>query len=277
MNPTEKEPKHLTDYRLEDFERPSVTTDVAAFSLRTQKNAEYRLAPEPKLCLLLIRRAEPPFKDCWALPGGFIRKGETVEECAFRELEEETRLVPESMMWINTFSTPGRDPRGWVISNAFVSVSCEEDVKVAGASDAADAKWFEIEREYDDEGNLILLLEGEGIKLSARLKEEKSKTGTKRFSEIENKGLSFDHALIIAEALETLRSKADNIGTIFAFLPEKFTLSMLQKVQETLMGVSHLTPNFRRKVAEFVEETDEYTEGAGHRPARLFRKKVKWE
>lgn len=259
-------------YSLSDYERPSVTTDVAAFSLRTEKKEEYRLSPEPKLCVLLIRRGVEPFKDSWALPGGFMKKGETVEECAYRELEEETNLIPQAMLWVNTFSKPGRDPRGWVISNAFASISCEENAKIIGSSDAKDAKWFDV-RLTEEEGVHLLELEYGEIFISAKLKKIKDRTGRVYFEITENNGISFDHASIIAEAMETLKREAENIETVFCFLPEKFTLTTLQRLQETLMGITHLTPNFRRKVSDLVEETDEYTEGAGHRPARLFKKK----
>lgn len=263
----------LANYSIEKYERPSVTTDIAAFSLKTEKSTEYRLSPVQKLCILLIKRGKQPFKDCWALPGGFLQKDETVEECAFRELKEETNLVPEAMLRINTFSEPGRDPRGWIISNAFASVSCEEDVKIASGDDAADAKWFNVSLDKREGDEYMLNLCCEEIKIHAKLEKKSSKVGGFRFEIKENCGLSFDHAAIIAEALEILKKEATDIEFVFSFLPKKFTLSMLQHVQETLMGISHLTPNFRRKIAEFVEETDEYTEGVGHRPARLFKKK----
>lgn len=267
----------LADYSIEDFDRPSVAVDIAAFSLRTMKSTEYRLAPEPALCLLLIRRGIAPFKDCWALPGGFLKRDESIEDCAFRELEEETNLVPESMIWVDTFSTPGRDPRGWIISNAFASISCEEDAKITGSTDAAEACWFNVNFKDTGNGKYILELEYDDIKLSAKLKEGKTRTGKKCFTAEENNDISFDHASIIAQALETLKNEADNIETVFSFLPEKFTLSMLQKVQETLMGITLLTPNFRRKIAELVEETEEYTEGAGHRPAKLYKRRTNQE
>lgn len=201
-----------------------------------------------------------------------MKKGETVEECAYRELEEETNLIPQAMLWVNTFSKPGRDPRGWVISNAFASISCEENAKIIGSSDAKDAKWFDV-RLTEEEGVHLLELEYGEIFISAKLKKIKDRTGRVYFEITENNGISFDHASIIAEAMETLKREAENIETVFCFLPEKFTLTTLQRLQETLMGITHLTPNFRRKVSDLVEETDEYTEGAGHRPARLFKKK----
>ncbi len=86
-------------------------------------------------------------------------------------------------------------------------------------------------------------------------------------------GIAFDHAKIIAKALTALRTAARDFEMIFDFLPEKFTLTELQNVQETVMNISVLPANFRRKIAGYVEETDEYTQGAGHRPAKLYRRK----
>ena len=70
-----------------------------------------------------------------------------------------------------------------------------------------------------------------------------------------------------------LRNDAKNFDVVFDFLPEKFTLSALQRVQETIMNISILPANFRRKISAYVIETDEYTQGAGHRPAKLYKRK----
>ena len=85
--------------------------------------------------------------------------------------------------------------------------------------------------------------------------------------------MAFDHARIIAEAVCLLRKYAQDFNTIFDFLPEKFTLNEVQKVQETILDISILPANFRRKINDYVIETEEYTQGAGHRPARLFKRK----
>lgn len=267
------EQQFLQGYSLEQYDRPSVTADIAAFSLRTVKQEAYRSSPELKLCVLLIRRGEHPFQDQWALPGGFLQRGESIDECAFRELQEETGLRPVSMLLVDTFSQPGRDPRGWIISHAYASVTAEEDAKIIGGSDAADARWFEVAFREESKGRWHLELRNGETMLSALLQAAPSATAKTRFTILENEGLAFDHASILAGAMDTLRKEGENMETVFAFLPEKFTLFALQKVQETLLGISLLTANFRRKIADFVEETDEYTEGAGHRPARLFRKK----
>lgn len=267
------EQQFLQEYSLDRYDRPSIATDIAAFSLRTVKQEAYRASPELKLCVLLIRRGGHPFRDHWALPGGFLQRGESIDECAFRELKEETTLDPVSMLWVDTFSQPGRDPRGWIISHAYACVIAEEDGKLLGGSDAADARWFEVAFRKEGQDRWHLELRNGETVLSARLRAAPSATAKIRFTVLENEGLAFDHASILASAMDTLRKEGENMETVFAFLPEKFTLLALQRVQETLLGISLLTANFRRKIADFVEETEEYTVGAGHRPARLFRKK----
>lgn len=269
----QEEQQFLERYSTDDYPRPSVTADIVVFKLRAEKTDNFRKDSRGVLSLLLIRRGGHPFKDHWALPGGFLSPGETIEECALREVEEETSVVPASLMPVGMFSEPGRDPRGWIISNAFVSViGSTEDTQQSG-DDAADAQWFDVSFEQDDEGNCLLRLRHDDIILSAALCEEKSRFGISSFVIRDSGGLAFDHAAIIARALTALRNGAKDFEFIFDFLPEKFTLTELKNVQETVMNISVLSANFRRKVAGLVEETDEYTEGAGHRPAKLYKRK----
>ncbi len=269
--PDEKE--FLKQYRQDDYPRPSVTADIVAFMIRAQENDNYRLNSGTRLTLLLIRRGGHPFKDCWALPGGFLNPDETIEQCALREICEETAVKPVSLMSVGLFSEPDRDPRGWIISNAFVSVISEEKVKQQSGDDASDAQWFDIDFDRDDNGDYILTLSYRETVLRAVLAEESTSFGKTSFRIINSGGLAFDHARIIATALTALRSGAKDFEYIFDFLPETFTMTQLQNVQETIMNISVLPANFRRKVSALVEETDEYTRGAGHRPAKLYRKK----
>lgn len=269
----ESEKEFLLNYKLSDYERPSVTADVAAFMVSSEDKVSYRKNPENKLQLLLIKRGGHPFKDMWALPGGFLQKGETVEECALREIKEETQVLPTSIMPVGIFSKPNRDPRGWIISNAYVSVICEESVKQVGSDDASDAQWFGVSFDRGESGEYHLDLNYGDVVLNAVLAEEKSSFGRTEFRIIDSGGLAFDHAAIIAAALTVLRNAAKNYDTIFDFMPEKFTLTSLQKVQETVMNVSMLPANFRRTVSRYVEETDEYVRGEGHRPAKLYKRK----
>lgn len=266
------EQQFLDEYRLSDYERPSVTADIALFKLSAKKPASFRKEPVKKLSLLLIRRSLPPYQDFWALPGGFLRPDETIEQCALREVKEETGVKPVSLMSIGLFSAPKRDPRGWIISNAFVSVLGESEDSQRAGDDAGDAQWFDVSLKPESDRTLLELTHGT-IRLHATLREGANQFGMMSYETVEQAEIAFDHAEIIARAISALRIGAKNFDMIFDFLPEKFTLTALQNVQEAVMNTSMLSANFRRKVAALVEETDEYTEGAGHRPAKLYRRK----
>lgn len=272
MKKQQTEQEYLSEYDIGKYPRPSVTADIAAFMIRSEESDNYKMDSENKLSILLVKRAVHPYKDRWALPGGFLKPDETVEECAFREVTEEANVTPASLMPVGVFSEPGRDPRGWVISHAFASIISEDSVRQTGGDDASDAQWFDIRFDRED-GASILTLEYGDTKLRAVLTEEEVRFGKTTFRIQDGGGLAFDHARIIATALTALREGARNYETLFDFLPERFTLASLQKVQETVMNIQILPANFRRKVSDYVVETDEYTQGAGHRPAKLYRRK----
>lgn len=268
----QEEKKFLESYDINAYERYSVAVDVAAFTVRSDESENYKRDSARKLSLLLIKRGVHPFKDMWALPGGFLRGSETVEQCAVREITEESGVSPKAVMPVAVFSRPDRDPRGRVISNAYVSIISEEHVKLCGGDDAADAKWFDLD--FSGEGkNVRLTLECGEIRITAQLEEKSQILGESEYRTSDSGGLAFDHAEIIACALCRLRNAAGNFDAAFEFLPEKFTLSDLQRVQEAILDISLLPANFRRKVLPYIEETEEYATGAGHRPAQLFRRK----
>ncbi|GAA4323010.1 NUDIX hydrolase [Pontixanthobacter gangjinensis] len=105
---------------------------------------------ENKFKVLLIQRKNDPFKDQWALPGGFVDENEDLETAAKRELHEETGVKVDSMQQVQAFGEPGRDPRGHTISIAFLSrIYCEEEL--TPSDDAKAAKWFPIEELPDME------------------------------------------------------------------------------------------------------------------------------
>ncbi len=97
--------------------------------------------------ILLILRGHEPFKGQWALPGGFLEESETAEECAVREMKEETGLDVETVRLIGVYSSPGRDPRG-VVSAAFIvrRANGAEGRRASGGSDASDARWFDLKQ-----------------------------------------------------------------------------------------------------------------------------------
>lgn len=254
---------------------PAVSTDVAAFMLKREEKQNYRKNASRRIGILLIRRGLPPFRGQWALPGGFLRPDETVEECALREIGEETGITPRALVPLGTYSRIDRDPRGRVISNAFMAVLGEDPGQQRGGYDASDAQWFEIHFSEESEGIHQLKLSCGQIVLTARLKETGNRFGKTTFEVLENAGLAFDHAQIIADAMTALRASARTPELVLELLPEKFTLSALQQVQETITSTSDAAANFRRKIAEYVQETEEYASGNGHRPAKIYTKRKK--
>ena len=111
------------------YPRPAVTADCVVIT----KEAEQKV--------LLIQRGNPPFKGCWAFPGGFMDMDETTEQCAIRELEEETGLVVSELKQIGAYSKVDRDPRGRTVTVAYL-VRIDVPVSVTGRDDAAKAEWF---------------------------------------------------------------------------------------------------------------------------------------
>ncbi len=261
----------LQNYDITKYERPSVTVDVAAFSIRWDEAENYKRDSEQRLSLLLIKRGGHPYKEHWALPGGFLHNGETLEQCAKREITAESGITPAEIMPAAVFSEAGRDPRGWIISHSFVSIMSGHELHAVGGDDASDAKWFDFSFRTQ-EGLLHLYMKCGDIEIHSVLCEKTMKFGVREYEIVDNGGLAFDHAKIIATALSKLQTAVRNYDVLFDFLPQKFTLAHLQRVQEAILNVELTPANFRRKVQPFVRETDEYTTGAGHRPAKLFVK-----
>jgi 8-oxo-dGTP diphosphatase len=117
-----------------DYPRPSVTVDIVLF-----------YPAKDGLEILLIQRAKEPFKDHWALPGGFVDKDESLEDAAARELLEETKLRRARFKQIGAFGDPGRDPRGHTVSIAFAAI-LKSKPKVEGSDDAKEAAWHPVKR-----------------------------------------------------------------------------------------------------------------------------------
>ncbi|MDY6876115.1 MAG: NUDIX domain-containing protein [Chloroflexota bacterium] len=207
---------------LEDYPRPSVTVDVIIFTLR-----------ENDLQVLLIKRGHPPFKEMWAIPGGFMDIAESPEDAALRELGEETGVRDVYLEQLYTFGDPGRDPRGRTITVAYFALVTAAAIHPRAGDDATEARWWSV---------------------------------------YALPPLAFDHADILAYALQRLRYKLEYTAVGFELLPDTFTLSELQIAYEIILGETLDKRNFRRKIigAGVIEETDEYRTGEG-RPAKLYR------
>lgn len=216
-----RSPEQTFSYR---YPHPALTTDVVAFALRDQQ-----------LQLLLIRRANPPFQNQWALPGGFLDIDEDLDQCATRELAEETGLSDLYLEQLGTFGAPERDPRERVISVAYLAVlPNDHDNEAVAASDAAEVGWFAINALPE---------------------------------------LAFDHAEIIALAHQRLVAKLGYSSIALQFMPASFTLSELQSVYETLRGETLDKRNFRKRILslDLIEETGETQRNGSHRPARTYK------
>lgn len=179
------EEEYLAAYRPGDYERPSVTADMAVFR-ETPAGWE----------LLLIRRGGHPFLGKWALPGGFCEPGETVDAAAARELQEETNLSGLSLTPVGFFSQPGRDKRAWTMSEAFAALLPEDGPTPSAGDDARETGWFSVDSRWED-GVLTLRFDGPE-QFEARLVRD----GAYAYSILSTGGLAFDHAHIIARAME---------------------------------------------------------------------------
>ncbi|MEU1897123.1 NUDIX domain-containing protein [Nocardiopsis dassonvillei] len=207
----------------------SVTVDLVIFTVR-----------DDALHVLLVERGKEPFLGRGALPGGYVRPEEGLDEAALRELGEETGLDGRKLhlTQLRAYGDPGRDPRGRVVTVAYLALGPDLPTPIAG-TDAADAVWTPVEKAL-----------GPGF------------------------GLSFDHGRILADAVEEARSRLEYTTVAAGFCREPFTISDLRRVYEVIWGISLDPSNFRRKVtrtAGFVEPTGERRTAEAGRPAALYR------
>lgn len=227
-----------------DYPLAANTVDMVIFTIR-----------RGRLRVLFVKRADPPFEGYYALPGGFIEvgdghaptesQGEDLDEAAERELEEETGLERERddvfLEQLYTFGTPGRDPRGRVITVAYYAlISPEAYHRVRPSEETPEVEWFDVE-------------------------------------DLPKK-LAFDHAKILTMAVQRVRGKIDYDPRLAqALLAQEFTAKEFRRVHEIVKGVEYDPSNFSKRFRRMVEdgrfvETEELKEqrGAG-RPAKLYR------
>lgn len=282
----------LENYDFAKYEKPSVAADIAVFSIMQKEAEDNRKLAEKSLKLLLVKRKDEPCADDWALPGGFLRKGETLYDAARRELSEETGTKRSFLELCDVFSKPGRDPRGWILSQAFMALVNSEDCFGAdtpkAGGDAKETAWFSIKLEKEGEERkqensrvvcditykLYLWAEEIEVRLWARVREHivyEEYHELVEYQILESEGLAFDHAQMIVCMLKKLRKKLHtDVRIAFDFLPETFTLTDLQSVFEIVLDRELLKPNFRRKIADYVTETSQSVQNGAHRPSKLF-------
>ncbi|WNV90504.1 NUDIX domain-containing protein [Umezawaea sp. Da 62-37] len=210
----------------------AVTADLVVLTIR-----------EERLCALVVRRGEGPYLGEWALPGGFVRPDEDLDQAAARELEEETGLAVGTvhLEQLRSYGAPGRDPRQRVVTVAYLALAPDLPTPEAG-TDAAEARWVPVESVPD---------------LGA------------------GRSLAFDHDAILADGLERARAKLEYTPLATAFCGEEFTVAELRRVYELVWGAELDPRNFHRKVTgatDLLVPTGSTTTRDGGRPAQLFRR-----
>jgi 8-oxo-dGTP diphosphatase len=186
------------------------------------------------LKVLLIQRDGPPYRGRWALPGGFMNIDESLEDAVRRELEEETGITELYLEQLYTFGEPKRDPRERIISVAYYALVKLADHTVRAASDARNVAWFPV---------------------------------------ADLPALAFDHEEILEMGLRRLKGKIRYEPIGFELLPEKFPLSELQRLYETIIEQPLDKRNFRKKILSMglLADTEEIQQDVAHRAARLYR------
>ena len=217
----------MKGYDITKFERPSVTVDIVLFTIKNKD-----------LKTLLIKRNVEPFKNMWAIPGGFIKMKENLEEAAKRELLEETNVKNVYLEQLYTFGDIKRDPRTRVITVVYFALVNSEKFRLKADTDVKDVKWFSLQNLPE---------------------------------------VAFDHKKILEYALKRLRWKLDYTTVAFSLLPEKFTLTQLQDIYEIIFNKKLDKRNFRKKIKilDIVKETLKSQKDVSHRPAKLYTKNKK--
>lgn len=202
---------------------PAVTTDIVVFTMR-----------HDELEVLLVKRALPPYRNLWALPGGFVNLEESLEAGARRELEEETGIKEAYFEQLYTFGEPDRDPRERVITVAYFALLPSDACDIRAGSDARAVSWFGIQNIPE---------------------------------------LAFDHMAILDMAYARLKARLGYSTVAFQLLPRTFTLSELQHVYEVILREPQDKRNFRKRILGLglIEPTGEKKRDGAHRPAALYR------
>ena len=235
----ESEATFLAGYDAAQYPHPSVAVDVVVLT-----------AVSGALRVAVYRRREHPSKNRYALPGGFVRMDESLDDAAARLLRDKAGLAGVFIEQLYTFGAPGRDPRGRVIAVAYYALVDPrrfEEINVAKGARAAVIRvpWA------GETGGPVQVEDDKGRRLL----------------------LAFDHDEIIGMAVKRLRGKLDYAPLGFQLLPAEFTLRALQDMHEAVRGAAVNKDSFRRRLLASgqLEATGAYERDTAHRPAELYR------
>ena len=211
----------MKEENIHKFEKPSVTVDIVIFTIK-----------DDDLNVLLVRRKITPFKDDWALPGGFVRIDESLEDAAKRELKEETGVKDVYLEQLFSFGDPNRDPRGRVITIAYMALVNSGNIKLKATTDVSDAQWFSVKKIPK---------------------------------------LAFDHKKILDYSLKRLKWKFEYTTVAFSLLPKKFAISQVQKIYEIVFSRGFDKRNFAKKIISLdILKEEEIKKDVSHRPPMLY-------
>ncbi|MFO1372730.1 MAG: NUDIX domain-containing protein [Candidatus Competibacteraceae bacterium] len=224
-DPNEAEPlRHLDTSSLS--QRPWFSVDLVIFTVRNER-----------LQVLLVKRAEQPFKGRWALPGGYLdlQRDDSIDACAVRKLIEKTGIHAPYLEQLRTYGSCDRDPRGWTATTVYFALMASDSTRLGGSQETV--RWTSVQ--------------SDGV----------------------NSELAFDHAYVLADAVGRLRSKLEYTHIAVHLLPEEFTLPELQRIYEVILQQALDKSSFRRRVAQadMLEEIPGRQRDGSGRPAQLYR------
>lgn len=250
------EAEYLDWYKKQHFpsqNMPSVTVDNVLFCYNKEQD---------ELKVLLINRKTHPYRGSWALPGGFVRQNEATAQSCIRETKEETNvtITPEHVEQLHTFSTPNRDPRGWVITVSYLAFIGEEPL-VAG-NQTNEASWFNIEKN----GESLVLTNNLDAQIVLDLNSGES---------LGEDSLAFDHTAIILKAFNRVKHKMYHEPNVLRVLGKDYTITEARKVYAKFLGVNYRDidhSNFKKSMMPYFNEIGERSTGVG-RPSKIYELK----
>jgi len=190
-----------------EYERPALTVDIIVFTII-----------KDNLNILLIKRKNKPYKNKWALPGGFVDSKENIKKAAIRELEEETNIITNNLYEFKVFGDYGRDPRGWTVTIPYICF-VKNNINIKAKSDAKNIRFFEINKLPD---------------------------------------LAFDHNIIIKEALFSLEIILFSTIIAKELLNETFSINEIKTLYEKILNKTYSILDFEKKIFAFniIEKTE---------------------